>query len=243
MSGANVPPTIVTDPQRLEQILRNLLSNAFKFTDDGGVSLTIEAGPTGDRYMNEQLNHADGIVAFVVSDTGIGIPHDKLRLIFEAFQQADGTTSRRYGGTGLGLSISREIAVLLGGEIRVESSPGKGATFTLYLPATYAPPAERAPAPPALPAATQRRPHHRARRGVRQLAPVAERGDRRPRRARATATGSSSSSRTTPSSRAPSRRSPASAGSRRSSRSAATPASRSRTSTSPTRSCSTSSCR
>ena len=152
VSGANVPPTIVTDPQRLEQILRNLLSNAFKFTDDGSVSLRIEAGPTGDRYMNEQLNHADGVVAFVVSDTGIGIPHDKLRLIFEAFQQADGTTSRRYGGTGLGLSISREIAVLLGGEIRVESSPGKGASFTLYLPATYAPPAERAPAPPALPA-------------------------------------------------------------------------------------------
>ena len=154
VSGANVPPTIVTDPQRLEQILRNLLSNAFKFTDDGGVSLTIEAGPTGDRYMNEQLNHADGVVAFVVADTGIGIPHDKLRLIFEAFQQADGTTSRRYGGTGLGLSISREIAVLLGGEIRVESSPGKGAVFTLYLPATYAPPAERSPAPPALPVAS-----------------------------------------------------------------------------------------
>jgi CheY-like chemotaxis protein/signal transduction histidine kinase/HAMP domain-containing protein len=152
VSGANVPPTIVTDPQRLEQILRNLLSNAFKFTDDGSVSLTIEAGPTGDRYMNEQLNHADGVVAFVVADTGIGIPHDKLRLIFEAFQQADGTTSRRYGGTGLGLSISREIAVLLGGEIRVESSPGKGAAFTLYLPATYSPSAERAPAPPALPA-------------------------------------------------------------------------------------------
>jgi HAMP domain-containing protein/CheY-like chemotaxis protein/signal transduction histidine kinase len=154
VSGANVPPTIGTDPQRLEQILRNLLSNAFKFTDDGSVSLTIESGPTGDRYMNEQLNHADGVVAFVVTDTGIGIPHDKLRLIFEAFQQADGTTSRRYGGTGLGLSISREIAVLLGGEIRVESSLGKGAKFTLYLPATYAPPAERLPAPPALPPAT-----------------------------------------------------------------------------------------
>jgi CheY-like chemotaxis protein/signal transduction histidine kinase len=154
VSGANVPPTIVTDPQRLEQILRNLLSNAFKFTDEGGVAMTITAGPVGDRYMNEQLNHADSVLAFVVSDTGIGIPHDKLRLIFEAFQQADGTTSRRYGGTGLGLSISREIAVLLGGEIRVESTLGKGSSFTLYLPATYAPPVGRGPAPPALPATT-----------------------------------------------------------------------------------------
>jgi CheY-like chemotaxis protein len=154
VSGANVPPTIVTDPQRLEQILRNLLSNAFKFTDEGGVALTIEAGPTGGRYMSEQLNHAESVVAFVVSDTGIGIPHDKLRLIFEAFQQADGTTSRRYGGTGLGLSISREIAVLLGGEIRVESGPGQGSTFTLYLPATYAPPPERVSSPPVLPTTT-----------------------------------------------------------------------------------------
>ena len=110
VSGANVAPTINTDPQRLEQILRNLLSNAFKFTDEGSVTLTIGEGPTGDRYMNERLNHAERIVSFAVSDTGIGIPHDKLRLIFEAFQQADGTTSRRYGGTGLGLSISREIA-------------------------------------------------------------------------------------------------------------------------------------
>ena len=110
VSGANVAPTITTDQQRLEQIIRNLLSNAFKFTDDGGVTLTIGEGPTGDRYMNERLNHAERIVSFAVSDTGIGIPHDKLRLIFEAFQQADGTTSRRYGGTGLGLSISREIA-------------------------------------------------------------------------------------------------------------------------------------
>jgi HAMP domain-containing protein/CheY-like chemotaxis protein/signal transduction histidine kinase len=162
--GANVPPGILSDAQRLEQVLRNLLSNAFKFTDSGRVTLRIEEAPTGDRYMNTTLNRAERIVAFVVDDTGIGIPHDKLRLIFEAFQQADGTTNRRYGGTGLGLSISREITSLLGGEIHVESLPGKGSTFTLFLPASYSPPAPRAydptPAveepmtPPALPEPT-----------------------------------------------------------------------------------------
>jgi CheY-like chemotaxis protein/signal transduction histidine kinase/HAMP domain-containing protein len=141
IAGANVPPTIVTDEQRLQQVVKNLLSNAVKFTDEGGVRLHIEAVPEGRQFASEALTRADTVVAFQVSDTGVGIPEDKLKLIFEAFQQADGTTSRRYGGTGLGLSISREIARLLGGEIHVESSPGKGSTFTLYMPATYdAPP-------------------------------------------------------------------------------------------------------
>jgi HAMP domain-containing protein/CheY-like chemotaxis protein len=159
VAGANVPPTISTDAQRLEQILRNLLSNAFKFTDEGRVALRIEEGPTGGHFMNERLNHADAVVAFVVEDTGIAIPHDKLRLIFEAFQQADGTTSRRYGGTGLGLSISREIAVLLGGEIHVESTPGEGSTFTLYLPGTFTrPPGREAMEPPPLASLPERMP-------------------------------------------------------------------------------------
>jgi CheY-like chemotaxis protein len=134
--GAKVPPTIETDEQRLQQILKNLLSNAFKFTEEGSVSLRIALSEE-QQFASEALTQADAVLGFSVSDTGRGIPKDKLQLIFEAFQQADGTTSRRYGGTGLGLSISREIARLLGGEIRVESEPGKGSTFTLYLPASY----------------------------------------------------------------------------------------------------------
>ncbi|TML63834.1 MAG: response regulator, partial [Actinobacteria bacterium] len=135
--GANVPPTVVTDEQRLQQVLKNLLSNAVKFTEAGSVKLQVRVAPEDAQFAGETLSAAETVLAFTVSDTGIGIPEDQLRLIFEAFQQADGTTSRRYGGTGLGLSISREIARLLGGEIHAESQVGVGSSFTLYLPAVY----------------------------------------------------------------------------------------------------------
>jgi CheY-like chemotaxis protein/two-component sensor histidine kinase len=130
-----LPPSIVSDEQRLGQILKNLLSNAFKFTNSGGVTLAIgRAQPAG--FMSDTLRAAEHVISFAVIDTGVGIPDDKLSAIFEAFQQADGTTSRKYGGTGLGLSISREIARLLGGEIQVESTPGEGSKFELFLPLT-----------------------------------------------------------------------------------------------------------
>jgi HAMP domain-containing protein/CheY-like chemotaxis protein len=130
----NVPITIRTDIQRLEQILRNLLSNAFKFTERGRVALQIGLGDRDIIHDNGDVYPASELIAFSVIDTGIGIPKDKQSLIFEAFQQADGTTSRRYGGTGLGLSISREITRLLGGRIVVDSTPGEGSKFTLYVP-------------------------------------------------------------------------------------------------------------
>ncbi|WP_199844998.1 HAMP domain-containing protein [Streptomyces scabiei] len=130
--GENVPREMYSDEQRLQQILRNLLSNAIKFTASGRVELAVNRVKDPDHRFTRE--HHDEVIAFAVSDTGIGIAAEKLPVIFEAFQQADGTTNRKYGGTGLGLSISREIAGLLGGRIIAESVPGKGSTFTLYVP-------------------------------------------------------------------------------------------------------------
>ena len=135
----DLPDSISTDAKRLQQILKNLVSNALKFTDEGRVSLEISRARDGWSATNDVLNHAESVIAFSVSDTGIGIPEDKLQVIFEPFQQVDMSSTRRFGGTGLGLSVSREIAGLLGGEIRVKSELGRGTTFTFFLPQSHTP--------------------------------------------------------------------------------------------------------
>ena len=144
--GQGLPERILTDLSRTEQIIKNLLSNAFKFTPENGeIKLEIDMADQQLQYYSENLkNSKQHIISFSVKDSGIGIPQDKQKLIFEAFKQADGTTSRKYGGTGLGLSISKELANILGGEIQVSSGTGIGSCFTLYLPVAHQSPEEEA---------------------------------------------------------------------------------------------------
>jgi CheY-like chemotaxis protein/signal transduction histidine kinase/HAMP domain-containing protein len=160
----SLPRSLVTDSKRLQQILKNLMSNALKFTAQGSVRMRVLPVRTGWRPDNTTLNQASSVVAFEVTDTGVGIPVEKQKIVFEAFQQADASTSRKYGGTGLGLAISRELAQLLGGELTLRSTPGMGSTFTLFLPTMYTGPrtAVRQPAPGAAPVPEVALPEHLA---------------------------------------------------------------------------------
>ncbi|MBU0493834.1 MAG: response regulator [Chloroflexi bacterium] len=150
--GADAPATITTDRKRVEQILKNLVSNAIKFTDQGRVTVTL-GRPARDAQLAKSGLQATAAIAIAVQDTGIGIPLDKQKIVFEAFQQVEGGSARKHGGTGLGLSISRELARLLGGEIQLQSAVDQGSTFTLYLP-IEARVSEPAPAEPGARAAT-----------------------------------------------------------------------------------------